>query len=494
MKRSKHYSGRKREEGVALLLSIFVLLVLSVVAISMIVASGSESSLAGNYRSSTNVYYAAMAGLEEGRGRMLAKNPDYFNNTVAGFFPTPGTPLPWGTALYIVNPAAGDAAITTTTYPDTEYAAEFAAAPGIIKTITSTSPNSAGVPVPLYKWVRITPATEASIGRDVNNDAVLSNSNATLLYYDTGHLPSPSLIVGNASPPCSTPCYAQQVFQVTAFAVLPNKSEKLVQYTVAAKTFNLNFPSALTFGTNGLAFSGANSNPYQVDGQDGSGSPPAVPGCTPNPNNYKNAITATNPADVTTILAGLPRPGNYTGLGGTTPNVAQVPNGGLSSALSSPAAALQTIQNITAAADVVINGNATQANMPAAMSVNNPMTIVVNGDFSMTGNYTGYGLLVVTGDFSYSGNTGWKGIVLVIGDGTTTYNGQGGGNNEFDGAIYVATIWDANHNLLAAFGPASYDISGGGGNGIYYNSCWVNSAQQPSTYTILGFKEIPYNE
>jgi hypothetical protein len=152
------------------------------------------------------------------------------------------------------------------------------------------------------------------------------------------------------------------------------------------------------------------------------------------------------------------------------------------------------VQTITSAADLVITGDATQANMPAAMSASNPMTVVVDGNFSMTGNYTGYGLLVVTGNFSYSGNTGWNGIVLVVGDGTTTYNGSGGGNNSFNGAIYVATIWDASRNLLSTFGPVSYDMSGGGGNGIYYNSCWVKAAQQPSTYQVLSFREIPYND
>jgi hypothetical protein len=494
MKRPLHRSGRKQEAGVALLLSIFVLLVISVVAISMVVASGSESSLAGNYRASTNAYYAGLAGLEEGRGRMLAKNPNFFNNTVAGFFPTQGATLAVGQVRYILNPAAGETVAptnysSTTTYPDNEYAVEFGANPsaGNVQTITSATSLAAGVTPPLYKWVRITPATEQSIGRDVDNSGLPLNY-AIPLYYDTGHLPKPSLIVSTTPP--ST---AQPVFQITALAVLPSGSEKLVQYMVAAKTFNLNFPSALTLGANNVAFSGANSNPYHVNGQDGSTGGALVnpAGCTPNPSNYVHAIGATNSGDVNSIVSGIPRPDHYTGSGASTPDVAQVP---LNMNLDTPTDAYKTVQTITAAADLVISGNATQADMPAAMSASNPMTVVVDGNFSMTGNFTGYGLLVVTGNFSYTGTTGWKGIVLVVGDGTTTYQGAGGGNNEFDGAIYVATIWDASHNLLSAFGPVSYDISGGGGNGVYYNSCWINSAQQPSTYNVLSFREIPYND
>ena len=326
---------------------------------------------------------------------------------------------------------------------------------------------------------------KGSVGRDVNGDGVTDN--AIPLYYDSALVP-PKLIV-NAAPPST----AQQVFQITALAVLPNRSEKLLQYTVAPKTFNLNFPSALTIGANNVSFTGANSNGYMVNGQDGSGSGPAVPGCTTNPATVRNAIGTTNPSDVSAIVGGIPsnRLSHYTGAGGTTPNVAQV---SLATSLDTPLDTYNTIQSITSAADLVISGNATNADMPAAMSASNPMTVVVDGNFSMTGNYTGYGLLVVTGNFAYSGNTGWNGIVLVVGDGTTTYNGNGGGNNSFNGAIYVATIWDSNRNLLSSFGPVSYDISGGGGNGVYYDSCWIKNSQKPATFQVLSFREIPYND
>ena len=60
----------------------------------------------------------------------------------------------------------------------------------------------------------------------------------------------------------------------------------------------------------------------------------------------------------------------------------------------------------------------------------------MNGDLSLNGNVTGYGLLVVTGTFSPGGNVGWNGIVLVIGKGIIT--GNGGGNNQYTGAIVVA--------------------------------------------------------
>jgi len=55
---------RRSEAGIALLTAIFILLLIGVVAIALIVSSGTESALAGNYRSSAGVYYAALAGVE----------------------------------------------------------------------------------------------------------------------------------------------------------------------------------------------------------------------------------------------------------------------------------------------------------------------------------------------------------------------------------------------------------------------------------------------
>ena len=46
----------RKEAGIALLISIFILLLISVVAIALIVASGTESSLAGNYRSADEYF------------------------------------------------------------------------------------------------------------------------------------------------------------------------------------------------------------------------------------------------------------------------------------------------------------------------------------------------------------------------------------------------------------------------------------------------------
>ena len=144
------FAPNRSEAGVALLIAMFAVLLVSLAAISLILSAGTESSLAGNYRSSASAYYAASAGLEEARGRLLSKNPDFFNNTVANFIPTAGTPLlAVGQVRYVTNPVAAENVLAI--YPDIQYDTEFGAGSlaaatgaGNVNTIPSVSTVTSG--------------------------------------------------------------------------------------------------------------------------------------------------------------------------------------------------------------------------------------------------------------------------------------------------------------------------------------------------------------
>jgi hypothetical protein len=501
--KSRNLRKKKSQSGVALLIALFTMLLIAAIAMALVVSSGTETSLAANYRSTTNGYYAAVAGIEEARGRLLPNNP----NTISTLAPLNGAYLPTDQVVYIVNPGIGETTGNVMTkYPDNQYANEF---PSV--TPTKTFINSVWVASanngPLYKWVRITAATKQSLAVNVDNTGLGASNNSVPLYFDSALIPSAMVVppvVGAVPNPTST---QKQAYEITALAVNPNGSQKILQYVVAPAQYNLNFQSALTMTGQIGNFSGANSNPYHVNGQDGSGSAPAISGCTTNPATVLPAIgvsagvsgpniTQTNQQYV---INSLPRPDHYTGAGGT-PSVSTVTQTGSLTSTDSLDQMLQTIQHN---ADAVIpnppnapgyNNSGTiynygQTGWPTGMSATNPKVVYVDGSFDLGPN-TGYGILVVTGNFHYHGNSGWNGIILVVGDGTTTFDGNGGGNGEFDGAVFVATTRDANGNQLANYGTTNFDISGGGGNGIYYNSCWVNKVQQPPTYQILSFREI----
>jgi hypothetical protein len=473
---------RRSQAGVALLIAIFVLMLISVTAIALIISSGTETALAGNYRSSASTYYAALAGIEEARGRLLPSNPDYFGAFVAA----PGTQLPLGQVRYITNPIAAENVLAL--YPDTQYDKEFGngALAGATVQSTASVSTAAGIPGPPYKWVRINAITEQSLNLDVDGDNISPNDSTTALYFDPAHIdpatgnPKPSLIVSTV-PPSS----AIQALEITALAALPNGSQKLLQYIVAPSTLNLNFtgssssnvsfPSALTLIGNNVSFTGPNSAQFQVNGNDQCGASSAVYGI-----GYTNGIDS------------KPNQGSYSGAGNQSPNIINLssvpPN------LQTPSGLDALVQTITQNADAVLTGPTDETKLPSTMSSTNPMTIVVNGDFDLGSHSTGFGVLVVTGIFSYDTDSSWKGIILVIGQGVVQSNHLGNDNGEIDGAMLVAKTRDSSGNLLPNLGSASFksDLDGGG-LGIYYSTCWLNASagpQRPLKYQVLSYHQL----
>ncbi len=287
-----------------------------------------------------------------------------------------------------------------------------------------------------------------------------------------------------------------QAFEVTSFASLPlpDGSQRLLQYVVApvsplssaaSGSLSQSIPAALTLVGNSVQFTGPtglNSAQFQVHGHDQCGATAGVYGI-----GYTNSITSVIPAG---------NEGSYSGAGKASPNVIDITSS-LPSNLQTPSALDALVQTITQNADVVVNApagsTANQNSLPAAMSAGNPMTIVVNGNFDLGGNATGFGVLVVTGNFSYDPNTSWKGVILVIGQGTVTLSNNGNGNGRIEGAILVAQTRDSSGKLLPdpKLGPASFVVSGNqGGLGIYYSSCWIKAAQAPSTFKILSYHQV----
>lgn len=547
MKRARKIVRRNQQAGTALLIAIFALLLISVVGIALLVSSSADTALAGNYRTSTGAYYAALAGLEEARGRLLWKNPDYINkaNIYTNLLNTSGVPT-WGLTqvLYITNSGPGENVDPTSTnpanYPDAEYGQEFPWGLGgaAVNQIPSVSPvPSASLPGPSYKWVRINPITEQALNVDVNGDGALDSS--AVLFYDSAHAsasnsPAPGLVLSSPPIPPTPPTpTAVQALEITALAVLPNGSQKLLQYVVAPLMisaqvssntvipFNANFPAALTLAGNGVNYTGPQTTSFTINGQDQ---------CALN--NLYYSIGYTYNGDQVGIDGGAVGPGpppgfanNYQGYPASVVGPPPVPGKGVGTIQNvnlnpsspqiapnwlTPATLDSMAQDITRSADVVIDGvssgPAHGSNLPAAMSPSTPMTVAVNGDLDLTGWHgTGYGLLLVTGTLTYDPDATWEGLVLLIGQGT--FLSTKGGVDGFDGAMFLAKTRDASGNLLGSLGATSFTQTGSSGNfgrGINYNSCWISGnpgnpivqgvqgplISGPLSYKVLSFREI----
>ncbi len=521
---------RRPQAGAALLIAIFALLLISVVAIALVVSQGTDSALTGNYRTSTSAYYAGIAGLEEGRGRLLWKNANYLGNSFPSLFTPGGAPYFQVTdVVYLINPANGETVDPTSAnpaqYPDNEYQTEFGwplSGANVHPPVNSVFQlPGLSLPGPLYKWVRITAATEQSLsppsGIDVDWNGYIDNS--TPLNYDPANQATSGALQAGLIVQSTPPATAGEALEVTALAVLPNNTQKLVQYLVAPLYYGVSIPAALVLSSSGTASPGINfqvptsaSIPtFYINGYDGSGPNSAAPNCTPTAiPTWAIGVTdiVSPPSDYFLIQGAIPPAvqGDYIGETHrhrrhmTSWSIEdQIP---LSPVMMSPTNPKdptnlnEMVQTIRQNADVVLNNNATDANMPAAMSATNPMTVVVNGNLTLS-NFTGYGLLVVTGNFVSNPNAGWRGVVLVVGAGNVTFTGgPGGGNGEYDGGFFVAQTLDwtvSPPGQLATMGMATFNALNAGGNGIFYNSCWINAALQPSTFQVLSFREIPTN-
>jgi len=511
---------RRKEAGIALLIAIFILLLIGVVAIALVVSSGTESALAGNYRSSSSVYYAALAGVEEARARLRANNPNSFNNTAAGFLPPPGTALAPCAPVYVINPLGGEAVTPwdlANAYYDGEFAKEFGAScPAPLP--PSPSPktpsvwnlrplNTLAFPGPVYKWVRINGVSEQSLNIDVDADGRAEST--TPLYYD-----ATNRIFSN------NPGVGPQALELTALAVLPNNSQKLLQYLVAPEPIVLPpFLAALTLsGSNGPSGNPsfqapANNAAYSVIGndQDCNGNPSAG---TPvyaiglfgdySGGNYASDLNNLVNGNGTTST-GIPvtpasvRQNNYPGLGTLNPAVQYL--AGYPANLESPAQLDSVVQLITQNADAILPSGPVNYPLPTVpgsaltslgMSATNPMTVVINGNLDVSNwTGTGYGTLLVVGTFTYDPATTWNGIVLVIGQGQIN-NTDIGLSRQMNGAVFVAKTRDGSGNLISGkIGGGSVSFTSAmQAAGIRYSSCWIQRAQPTSGYKILSFHEI----
>jgi hypothetical protein len=488
------------------LIAIFALLLISVVGIALIVSTGTDSALTGNYRTSTSAYYAGLAGLEEARGRLLRRNPDFLNNSNAypSLFTWHGYPTFGLTDIfYILNPAGSETVNPldpSSPYADQEYQTEFGIPPssGNVYTIASDSPLPAlNLPGPSYKWVRINAFTEAALQIHINPNGT-SFDPTTLALYDPANQnafgnTAPALIVP-PNPPASP--VAVEALEITSLAVLPSGSRRLLQYIVAPSALNLSFPSALTLDGNNVSYSGPNSSSFYINGNDVS-DPSVGRTCSSAPVPSVFAIGITNPSDLANINTSHPGTGNYLGygfVGAPPPPVPSVGQVTLPSNFQMPSTLDALAQSITQNADIILTGPVNRSNFPTTSTSTSPMTIVINGDLDLTSwHNTGYGLLLVTGTLTYDPDAYWQGVILVIGKGIFT--GAHGGSGSIDGAMLVAQTHDpVTGNLLPDpnLGAASVSYAPTtGGWGIYYDSCWIRRAQPPLTYKILSFREIP---
>ncbi|HZQ95703.1 MAG TPA: hypothetical protein VFA67_11880, partial [Candidatus Sulfotelmatobacter sp.] len=266
---------------------------------------------------------------------------------------------------------------------------------------------------------------------------------------------------------------------------------RMVQAEAVANNFPT-LPGPMIFDGSNPVFNTPNSNAFTVSGNDQAQGPNAGAGCPAA--NGEPAIGAYNNAAVATLTADANgRPQSYTGPAQYgSPSVANI------SAQLTTLATVGGLQNLASTVTLVAGneGNVYGSNPASILRPGtnaNPQINVVNGDLTLSGGWTGAGVLLVTGNLTFQGNPSYNGLILVIGKGSVTKNG--GGNGVVNGSLLVANLYASNGALLPASSPPgtpSLNWNGGGNVSWNYDSCWSTILNGIQAYRIVAVREMMY--
>jgi len=495
-KRTKNHGARNRQRGVALIAAILTLALIAAITAGMIVLSTTDTNISANFKDEQRAYFSAKAGMEEARDR-LRTNTNPSSDSIRAVGTLPATLLGTsGSALYILNPLNSETVApwnSSNKYVDDEICKEnstvtcsngLPSGSGWYNSVNSST-TYATSPVSDWKWVRVTLKQNNQISPFNVNGSSTTNST-----YQVCWNPNQTSEYADPTLGCTSPNLP--VYVLTALAVTPGGSRRMVQGEVAEDKINFTAPSALTLPGATDTFSGGSSSGWGVSGQDVT--PPACG--TAAPGGSVPAVGVVNAGDITSVDGGIPngRVNNYPGVA-ASPDVQNI-SSTMPANLQTVSGLNQLVSAITAnVTQPVLTGNVNVSNLVSPGTQAAPQIIVVDGNLTINGNTTGYGILVVTGapgspggNLTVTGTLTWNGLILVLGNGV--FNSSG--TSQYNGAIMVAQTTDSLGNYLAAIGPptANFNINGGGNAGVQYSSACLNNSTQLSTFHVMVMREL----
>jgi Tfp pilus assembly protein PilX len=517
-----------RERGVAMFMAIFALMLLTAISAGFVFMANTETAINANYRSSQQAYFAAKAGLEEARARIMtggdipppAATP---NTTAAGVIyvlnPTGSeTIAPWDTSNpYFDNtlckanyPALGlsygnaGVACAATAPTGTAWKTSYASTlPGV--------GTSNAFPV---KWTRITlkanrsssPQTLDGSGNPTFPFAVNASttSNDTMICWDGNkQILLPSGYTNCATPPAGNSNEFRPVYLLTSLAVLPNGSKRILSMEAADDPPF--FSNSAINSQDYVTLNGA----LTIDGYDS---------CTCK---CATVIQPSGKAEEDCSLPRLPYPpatsclsdkyAIYSNSGVDQPNNAETITAGTNPVIAQNQTSkydldrmIDLYKNMAETKDVTLSpytysctGSPVNCGTQSSQSFGVPPALpptppqapadgsepqvrqvtYVPGSLKLTSSAKGNGVLVIDGDLEINGGLEYYGLIIV--KGVVKFTGGGSDKTNIYGSVLA--------------GQSSIDqVVLGGSASIKYNRCALLNTSSPQPPRMLNVKEISF--
>jgi hypothetical protein len=240
----------RNERGMALLLALFALLLLSAIGLFMVLSTNTETHVDANFSNNMRSYYAAHSGIEEVRDRL--KYPAATNG-LSDLLPTDIAGNAYG-VLYIVNPANGEVVNPTdptSPYFDDQLCHDFNSGVTTVDTKCAILPTIANWNLPQqnsvlagiqpngvqlnYKWIRVNMKTNRTSAPYCVDQACDASTLDTIICWDGQ---AEQLLPGGTTPTCDANGM-QTVYMLTSLAATPqvggvNGSRSMMRAEVAA--------------------------------------------------------------------------------------------------------------------------------------------------------------------------------------------------------------------------------------------------------------------
>ncbi|HZR31500.1 MAG TPA: hypothetical protein VFA76_06570 [Terriglobales bacterium] len=492
MKRSLDNNQR----GVALLICLFSLMIITAIALGMMYMGDTELRINDNYRNSQKAYAASRAGLEEARDRMQLGSPFPITRPAK-------VPVPTGDIVYLLNPAGATDPVqpwnVANPYFDTELCQEgfpglgladpgpgvqcnsVPAGAGWYTTVNSISPFTNTAAALNYKWVRISLKTNSTAEPVfINGSAAAGTAGTQACWTGKNEVLLP---VGKAN--CAAAGYVD-LYVLTSLAVMPNGSRRMTHMEIApavpvpvqgAIYSNLaqNYGDALNVTGNTDPVCSAPSVYGGVSGSTittpGGGNITGSPaGTKANATPFPYNLNPADPTSIVSVLQAMAQPIDAAGTG--------VTGSGSPATYTGPHATLGTIPTVTYNG----NGDVTAISAPGTSKMYySPGNLTLGTNTIGGAPVNGQGVLVVNGNLTLNITNGMNyfGLIIVTGNITMTANGAVAAGANFHGAIINGGTFSAPMSNLS------------GSVFVHQNACMVQKGLDMPLNEVAS-SELPY--